>query len=77
MGKEKIVEEISANIDRQKVAINGMISERFDEIEKQITASFESSRKAAVAPLTFVVGNSDCSLQDVTECRDKLLDFNK
>ena len=75
--KERIVEEISANIDRQKVAINGMISERFDEIEKQITASFESSRKAAVAPLTFVAGNSDCSLQDVTECRDKLLDFNK
>ena len=75
--REEITDEIFANLDKGKKDLEAKLNEAFDTMEKELILSFETARKSAITPLTFVASESKCDLDEISSCRNKLLEFCK
>lgn len=75
--REKITEEIFSNLDREKRVLEAKLNEAFDTMENELLLSFETAKKTAITPLTFVASESTCNLDEINSCRDRLVEICK
>ena len=75
--REKMFEEISEKLDRGYTELEAKLNIAFETMEKEMLSAFDSARDNSVAPLTLVRGNSNCDYTQISDCREKLVNFNK
>lgn len=75
--REEITDEIFANLDKGKKDLEAKLNEAFDTMENELILSFETARKSAITPLTFVASESTCDLDEISSCRKRLVEFCK
>ena len=70
--REKLIEEIFPKLDKAKDNLESKFDESFDQMEKEILASYDAACANALAPLKIAANTDASAVSDVKACRDKL-----
>lgn len=70
--KEKLVDQVSANIDKIKIELFAELGKNFSAVENDLLRSFDQAGKNAVASLSCVGMDENITREMITDCRDRL-----
>ena len=75
--REEITKEIFVNLESGRKELEAKLNEAFDTMENELILSFDTAKKSAITPLTFIASEATCDLGEISICRNKLVEFCK